>query len=94
MLFRSFAHRVAVVFPFEKEQVISANVEVFNKMEVGVMLYDPMNRNLSILQWPKKNKPESTIHYLHAILQISHKKENSDRVDSDITQFVKSQFVK
>ena len=57
--YKAFANYSVVVFPFEKERILKENMESFQELNIGVLLFSIKDHNTKWLYHPKKEKPIS-----------------------------------
>ena len=69
--YKAFANYSVVVFPFEKEKILKGNMESFQELNIGVLLFSTENHNAKWLCHPKKEKPISKWQTLFLLGKIS-----------------------
>lgn len=68
--YKAFANRVMLVFPPEREKILNANISKFEKMKIGVMIFDAKSQEYVLLVRPAKNKPASRAHNLFLFSKV------------------------
>lgn len=74
--YKAFANRVVIVFPENKEAIINKNLDIFKKLEVGVMLFNIANSSYKVLLKPHRINPSSKRHSLFALGKIASELRN------------------
>lgn len=76
--YKAFANYVAVVLPYEKENILRKNLSAFITLNVGVLLFDPKALKSKWLRRPKKESSISKWQTLFLLGRISdqHSQEN------------------
>jgi len=67
--YRGFAHYTNVVMPANRLRIPTQNIDIFNRMNIGLMAID-QHSNLQFIRKPKKEKPTSKKHHLYALGQM------------------------
>lgn len=83
--YRAFAHKVSIVLPRSKQSVVSQNLELFRKTQVGVLLLDPQEEENEFVVYPTKSRPSSSHHNLFVLGQISRSQALCDSDTYDKT---------
>ncbi len=71
--YKTFASRIMIVFPMNKEKLIAKNVDKFNKLKLGIMLFNAYDKSYKILVRPPKTHPSSRMHHLFMLTKILSK---------------------
>ena len=76
--YKAFANYVAVVLPYERENILRKNLSTFITLNVGVLLFDPKSQKSKWLRRPKKEASISKWQTLFLLGKISnqHSQEN------------------
>jgi hypothetical protein len=76
--YKAFANYVAVVLPYERENILRKNLSTFITLNVGVLLFDPKGQKSKWLRRPKKEVSISKWQTLFLLGKISnqHSQEN------------------
>lgn len=69
--YKAFANRVVVVFPESKGRILKKNIEIFNKLNIGIMTFDFETSSYNVILKPTKSSPSSKKHNLFALGQIA-----------------------
>lgn len=69
--YKAFATRVVTVFPKKKERILKKHIDKFKKMNIGVIVFDHNSFSYKILLKPRKNNPQSRMHYFFSIFRIA-----------------------
>ncbi len=64
--YRTFSHQVFVVMPPESSHLISKNIDIFKRFNVGIMTHDINGRTKTIFS-PRKQMPLSRVNFLMAL---------------------------
>ena len=70
--YKAFANYSLVVFPFEKENVLGKQIDLFRELNVGILLFDVNTNHVKFLLRPKKERASSKWHMLFALGQLAH----------------------
>lgn len=70
--YKAFANYSLVVFPFEKKNVLTKQIELFKELNVGILLFDMYSGQLEFVLHPKKERASSKWHTLFALGQLAH----------------------
>lgn len=71
--YQTFATHTFVVFPIDKLQVLTKNLPCFQKLGMGVLIYDAGKNRVQCLAASVRRDPESRYYYLQA-LHHAHKR--------------------
>lgn len=69
--YKTFANRVAVVFPVNMKELLNKNIDVFKKFNVGVIIYDHKTYEIEFLSKPSKLKPSSRSQNLYTLSRLA-----------------------
>lgn len=67
--YRGFSHYTTVVMPLENVHTAVENIDMFDKMNIGLMAIDKQGK-LEFIRKPRKCNPSSKKHHLYALGQI------------------------
>lgn len=70
--YKAFANRVMLVMPEDKENLITKNIDIIKKYQIGIMLFDTDNFNYKIIAKPPKLIPNSRSHNIYAVGKITN----------------------
>lgn len=68
--YKAFANRTVIVLPEDKLSVAKKNIETFIELNVGLMVFQPIDLSYEIIVKPQKSNPSSKCHNLFALYQI------------------------
>jgi len=74
--YKAFANRVVIVLPEEKETIINKNLDVFKKLQVGVIIFNMHNLSNKVMLKPPRINPSSRRHSLFALGKIASELRN------------------
>ncbi|MDY2637155.1 MAG: hypothetical protein SOV56_04380 [Phascolarctobacterium sp.] len=72
MQYLAFANYSVVVFPFEKEKVLLTQLRVFEKFNIGVLLFNIEDNKNKWLYRPKKSRPLSKWQYYDMLIKVNN----------------------
>lgn len=70
--YKAFANYSSIVVPIEKEYLLSKQLSLFKKLNVGIILFDYDNNKIRFLVRPKKEKSTSKWHRFYAIGKLAN----------------------
>lgn len=80
--YKAFANYSAVVFPFDKSNVLQKNLHFFKELNIGILLYDANTNKNKWLYYPKKERPISKWHSFFLLGRITNQ-ASDDNVLTD-----------
>lgn len=60
--YKAFANYSVVVFPYDKQNVLKKNLHFFKNLNVGILLFDALEKQSKWLFYPRKETPISRWH--------------------------------
>ena len=69
--YRAFADYSVTVFPSEKENLLKSNIELFDKFNIGVLVFNVKNKKCKWLNRPKKKEPISKWQKLYMLFKLN-----------------------
>lgn len=67
--YQSFASKAITVFPMNKKDVLTKNINKFKEMNVGLLLFDNFTHEIEVLYLPNKAELRVNSHYLFALTE-------------------------
>ena len=80
--YKAFANYAVVVFPIKKEKLIKENLESFQKLNIGVLLFDAETSESKWLSRAKKESPMSRWHTLFLLTKMSNQFSQENYFDN------------
>lgn len=78
--YKAFANYVIVVFPVERKRILNENIELFNQLNIGVIVFDASTGKYEVIVKAKKSTATSKVYTLYMQGQLLNKYKNKERV--------------
>ena len=86
--YKAFANYSSIVVPLEKEYLLSKQLPLFRKLNVGIILFDYDKSKIRFLIRPKKEKSTSKWHRFYAMGKLANHRNTNNILNYEIDRIL------